>query len=62
MVRGARRGRRGAGRAVFDLTPEDGGTRVDFVHAGFERAEDVSDYPFGWVWFLSRLREVATEG
>jgi uncharacterized protein YndB with AHSA1/START domain len=43
----------------FTLTPEGRGTRVDFVHAGFTRAADISDYPFGWGHFLSELTRVA---
>jgi hypothetical protein len=27
--------------------------------AGFVRAADVSDFPFGWGYFLSRLKPVA---
>ena len=46
-------------RVVWTLTPEGSGTRVDFVHDGFVRAADISDYPFGWSWFLSRIRAIA---
>ncbi len=44
----------------FDLEPVGGQTRLTLVHAGFERAADISDYPFGWGHFLSRLVPVAT--
>lgn len=42
----------------FELATEGDGTRLDFVHAGFTRAADISDYPFGWGYFLGRLRSV----
>jgi len=42
-------------RVSWQLTPEGAGTRVDFVHDHFTRAVDISDYPFGWGWFLSRI-------
>jgi hypothetical protein len=29
--------------------------------AGFVRAVDVSDFPFGWGYFLSQLKPVAEE-
>ena len=32
-------------------------TRVTLIHAGFTRTVDFSDYPFGWGWFLSRLKQ-----
>ena len=41
------------------LEPDASGTRVTLVHAGFIRAADVSDYPFGWGHFLSELARVA---
>ncbi len=44
----------------FTLEPADRQTRLMFVHAGFGRAADISDYPFGWAWFLGQLRDVAT--
>lgn len=47
----------------FELASVGTGTRLTFVHAGFERAADLSDYPFGWRWFLAELtRVVATLG
>lgn len=46
-------------RVTWRLTPEGEGTRVDFLHDGFIRAVDVSDYPFGWGWSLSRITAVA---
>ena len=46
-------------RVLWVLKPEGGGTRVAFVHDGFVRAVDISDYPFGWGYFLSRITDVA---
>ncbi len=46
-------------KVTWLLKPEGEGTRVDFTHDGFVRAVDVSDYPFGWGWFLSRIATVA---
>ncbi len=34
-------------------------TRVTLVHDGFERAADLSDYPFGWSYFLGQLQQEA---
>ncbi len=34
-------------------------TRVTLVHDGFARAADVSDYPFGWTYFMEQLRAEA---
>lgn len=44
---------------TFELAPEGKGTRLNFTHAGFDRAGDVSDYPFGWRHFLDELTRVA---
>jgi len=41
------------------LEPSDGGTRVTLVHSGFVRAVDLSDYPFGWGYFLGQMKGVA---
>lgn len=46
-------------RVTWLLKPEGAGTRVDFLHEGFIRATDISDYPFGWGYFLSRIDTVA---
>lgn len=46
-------------RVVWTLKPQGAGTLVDFLHDGFVRPTDVSDYPFGWRWFLSRIKAVA---
>ncbi len=46
-------------RVTWMLKPEGAGTRVEFKHDGFVRAVDISDYPFGWGWFLSRIDTVA---
>ena len=42
------------------LEPDGSGTRVTLIHAGFVRAADISDYPFGWGHFLSEMARVAT--
>jgi uncharacterized protein YndB with AHSA1/START domain len=44
---------------TFCLFPGQEGTKVTFIHAGFTRASDLSDYPFGWAWFLSQLETEA---
>ncbi|MEJ2204396.1 MAG: SRPBCC family protein [Gemmatimonadota bacterium] len=41
------------------LEPSDGGTRVTLIHAGFVRAADLSDYPFGWDHFMDQMKGVA---
>jgi uncharacterized protein YndB with AHSA1/START domain len=46
----------------FTLTQEGSATRVDFVHSGFTRAADISDYPFGWDHFLGELEKVVLQG
>jgi len=46
-------------RVLWVLKPEGAGTRVDFLHDGFVRPVDLSDYPFGWGWFLSRIATVS---
>jgi uncharacterized protein YndB with AHSA1/START domain len=45
---------------AFELAPKGTGTTLTFVHTGFTRAEDISDYPFGWAWFLGELVRVTT--
>lgn len=45
---------------AFELAPNASGTTLTFVHTGFTRAADISDYPFGWSWFLGELVRVAT--
>ena len=37
----------------------NGGTQVEFVHAGFTRTAELSDSPFGWSHFLGELSKVA---
>lgn len=44
-------------RISFHLAPEGKGTRVTFIHSGFERAADIADYPFGWRYFIDKLQE-----
>jgi uncharacterized protein YndB with AHSA1/START domain len=46
-------------RVAWVLGDEGHGTRVTLVHSGFSRVADQSDYPFGWGWFLDRLRAEA---
>lgn len=38
-----------------------GKTKVTLVHAGFTRAVDFSDYPFGWGHFMSEMAKVAVK-
>lgn len=45
----------------FYLETMGQGTRVTVVHSGFGRTADLGDYPFGWVYFLGKLREVFPE-
>jgi uncharacterized protein YndB with AHSA1/START domain len=52
----------GGQRITFTLDATDDGTRLTFVHDGFSRAVDISDFGFGWTWFLGQLREVAMGG
>ncbi len=42
---------------TFCLFPDHGGTKLTFIHAGFTRASDLSDYPFGWAWFLDAFEK-----
>jgi uncharacterized protein YndB with AHSA1/START domain len=44
---------------AFHLEPAGEGTRVTFIHGGFGRTTDMSDYPFGWLHFLGALRKEA---
>lgn len=46
-------------RVTWILEPAGSSTRVTLVHAGFVRAVDLSDYPFGWSHFLERMADVA---
>jgi len=43
---------------AFTLRPQGAHTTVEFVHGGFSRTADLSDYPWGWVHFLGQLRKV----
>ena len=36
-----------------------GKTRLTLTHTGFTRAVDVSDYPFGWMEFINKIKEVS---
>jgi uncharacterized protein YndB with AHSA1/START domain len=48
---------------TFLLAPDGkGGTTLTFVHAGFGRTTDVSDYGFGWPSFLEQLKAEAESG
>jgi len=43
---------------TFLLAPDGkGGTTLTFIHAGFGRTADMSDYGFGWQWFLDELKK-----
>jgi uncharacterized protein YndB with AHSA1/START domain len=45
---------------TFLLAPDGkGGTMLTFVHAGFGRTTDVSDYGFGWPGFMEQLKAEA---
>jgi uncharacterized protein YndB with AHSA1/START domain len=47
-------------KVSWTLTPLAGGrTKLLFEHKGFTRTTDVSDYPFGWIEFLTKIDEVA---
>jgi uncharacterized protein YndB with AHSA1/START domain len=48
---------RGMTRVAWLLESVGDKTKVTLVHGGFPRAADMSDYPFGWGDFLSRLRQ-----
>jgi len=43
-------------RVAWLLDDVPGGTRVTLVHGGFARVVDQSDYPFGWVYFMGKLK------
>ncbi|GLK53006.1 SRPBCC family protein [Maricaulis virginensis] len=45
-------------RVTWLLSEDGDGTRVDLVHDGFTRTADISDYPWGWRWFLQQIRTV----
>jgi uncharacterized protein YndB with AHSA1/START domain len=47
---------RGKTRVAWLLESVGTKTKVTLVHGGFSRAADMSDYPFGWGDFLSRLK------
>ncbi len=38
------------------LADEGDYTRVTVIHSGFTRPSDISDYPFGWDGFISKLK------
>ena len=44
------------------LEPVGSRTRVTLIHAGFSRTTDISDYPFGWVYFLDELKQAVQGG
>lgn len=50
-----------SGQTITFLLADEGdcATRLTFVHTGFGRTADISDYPFGWVWFLSQVQALA---
>ncbi len=43
----------------FTLEPRTASTTLHFVHGGFTRTADLSDFPFGWAYFLGALRTMA---
>jgi uncharacterized protein YndB with AHSA1/START domain len=47
---------------TFLLKPAGKGTELTFVHAGFSRTADISDYGFGWPYFLGLLVETIQGG
>jgi uncharacterized protein YndB with AHSA1/START domain len=46
-------------RIAWTLESVGAKTKVTFVHDGFSRTVDMSDYPFGWGYFLGKLRDTA---
>jgi uncharacterized protein YndB with AHSA1/START domain len=44
---------------TFLLEPFGNGTPLTFVPAGFGRTTNISDYGFGWGWFLGELTREA---
>jgi uncharacterized protein YndB with AHSA1/START domain len=45
-------------RVTWLLADVEGGTRVTLQHEGFDHPARVSDYPFGWGYFLGRLESL----
>lgn len=43
-------------KVTWTLEPAGADTRVTMVHAGFGRAADFGDYPFGWQGFVQSLK------
>ncbi len=41
------------------LEPVGKQTRLTMIHGGFSRVVDISDYPFGWGYFLDRCKQAA---
>jgi len=48
-----------AQRVTWLLADEDGKTRLTLIHDGFTRTVDISDYGFGWLYFLGNVQKVA---
>ncbi|MAL09832.1 MAG: hypothetical protein CMF74_09230 [Maricaulis sp.] len=46
-------------RVTWHLEDEGKGTRLTLRHDGFIRPTDISDYPFGWSYFLSQIKSVS---
>ena len=46
-------------RVTWRLEDEGSGTRLTLLHDGFIRPTDISDYPFGWSYFLSQIKALA---
>lgn len=45
-------------KITFLLEPDGSGTRLSFVHSGFDRPMDISDYPFGWPYFIGKFEQL----
>ena len=43
-------------RLSWILEDVDGGTSATLIHGGFSRVADYSDYPFGWAYFMGKLK------
>ena len=46
-------------RITWELEDLGGRTRLTLTHSGFTRTVDVSDYPFGWVEFIEKIKGVS---
>jgi len=46
----------------FELTKDGSGTLVRLTHTGFPNLESAENHQHGWVYYLGRLKTVATGG